>query len=288
MNNYIFTTESSCDLPEIYFKEGNLIRIPLYYTFDDRTIYGEDKELPIKEFYERMRNGSFPKTMASNLETILTLFRVQLEQGNDIIHIAFSGALSSSYNNAVLASGILKEEFPEHKIQVVDSLLASLGQGLFIDTALRKKAEGLSFEEMVEWLSENRYHVCADFTVDSLTTLRNGGRISKTTALLGSVMNIKPVLHMDMEGHLVSLHNVRGRKKALQDLADNMAANRDVSQTRVFISHGDCLSDAEYVGSLLSERFGITDIMYDFIGPAIGAHSGPGTVALFYFGNRNC
>ena len=287
MSEYVFTTEASCDLPEEYFKNESLIKVPLYYSFDDKEIYGEEQDLPICEFYANMRNGNFPKTMASNLDTILTIFRTQLDHGKDIIHIAFSCALSSSCNNAILASKILSEEYPERKIHVVDSLLASLGQGLLVDFALTKQSEGLSYEEMVCLLEEYRYRICADFTVDNLATLRNGGRISKTTALLGNVMNIKPVLHMDREGHLVSLHNLRGRKKALLDLVDNMTANMDSAYNRVFISHGDCIEDAEYIGRLITEKFGINDITYNFIGPAIGSHSGPGTVALFYFGNKD-
>jgi DegV family protein with EDD domain len=180
---------------------------------------------------------------------------------------------------------MLKDEYPDRKIAVVDSLCASLGQGLFVDGAIRKRDEGCSLEETVSWLEENKLHVCHIFTVDDLKYLKNGGRISRTTAILGTLINVKPVLHMDNEGHLVPLFNVRGRKKALTSLVDKMEETvGQYKNVRVFISHADSMDDAKFVGDLVSKRFGISEIMYGDIGPVIGSHSGPGTLALFYFG----
>ena len=285
MSEYIISTEATSDLPSWYIADHHLLILPLCYTFDDKTIYGEKENLDLKEFYDKMRAGSMPKTMASNLDTILTKFRETLSAGKDILHIAFSSGLSSSCNNAQIAAGMLKDEFPDRKIIVVDSLCASLGQGFFVDAAVQRKDEGWDIDKLAAWLEENKLHVCHMFTVDDLKYLKNGGRISRTTAILGTLINVKPVLCTDDEGHLIPLFNVRGRKKALTSLVDKMGETiGDYRNTRVFISHGDSLDDAKFVGNLVTERFGITDILYSNIGPAIGSHSGPGTIALFYFG----
>lgn len=287
MNDYIISSETSCDLPESYYESGRILSIPLYYTFDEATVYGDEKKLSEAEFYGKLRDGKMPKTMASNLETVLNLFRSVLNSGKDLIHVSFSSALSSSYNNAMLAAELLRTDYPERKIEIVDSLSASLGQGLLIDAALRKMDEGYSFEELFTWLEENKLRLCHVFTVDDLHFLQHGGRISKATAVLGSLINVKPVLRINDEGQLVSLANVRGRKKALLALVDRMAETvGDSENTTVFISHGDCLEDAKTVGRMVTERFGITDIRYGYVGTAIGSHSGPGTVSLFFFGEH--
>ena len=232
-----------------------------------------------------MRGNALPKTMASNIDTVIKKFREALDAGKDVLHIAFSSGLSSSCNNAQIAAGMLKEEYPDRKINVVDSLCASLGQGLFVDAAVRKRKEGMGIDELTAWLEENKLHVCHMFTVDDLKYLKNGGRISRATAILGTLINVKPVLHTDNEGHLVSLFNVRGRKKALTSLVDKMEETvGNYHNSRVFISHADCIEDAKFVGDLVTKRFGITEIMYGEIGPVIGSHAGPGTLALFYFG----
>ena len=287
MAEYILSTESTSDLPVEYYQNNDVLCVPLCYTFDGTTVYGEKENLDLKLFYDRMRANEMPKTMASNLETILALFRPVLAEGKDILHIAFSSGLSCSCNNTLLAAKMLKEEFPDRIVMVVDSLCASLGQGFFVDMAVRKKKEGLSLPELSEWLEANKLHVCHMFTVEDLKYLKNGGRISRTTAILGTLINVKPVLCTDDTGHLIPTSNVRGRKKALATLVDRMAETvGDYKNDHVFISHGDSLEDAQAVGRMVTERFGITDIMYGIIGPAIGAHSGPGTLALFYLGDH--
>lgn len=285
MTEYVICTESTADLPRHYTLDHNLIVIPLCYSFQDDVVHSEDESANLKEFYNRMRANELPKTMASNIDTIREKLRPALSAGKDVLFISFSSGLSCSYNNAVLAANMLKEEFPERNILVVDSLSASLGQGFLVDAAVRKKEQGMGLTELKQWVEDNKLHVCHMFTVDDLKYLKNGGRISRTTAILGTLINVKPVLCTDDEGHLIPLLNVHGRKKALATLVDKMAETvGDYQNDHVFISHCDSIEDAQTVGRLVTERFGIRDIMYGEIGTTIGAHSGPGTIALFYFG----
>ncbi len=284
MADYIISTDSTCDLPDSYIKKHNLMIHPLFYSMNE-TVYGGDKDMGLKEFYDALRNEVTATTMASNPEDIIEKFRTALAAGRDILHIGFSSALSCSYNNARLAANQLQEEFPDRKIYCIDSLAASMGQGLFVHYAVTKKEAGMSIDDLLRWLEEIKPNICHQFTVDDLHFLQRGGRVSKTVAILGTMINVKPLLHVDNEGRLIPLYNVRGRKKALTALVNNMAAqipgfNNEV----IFISHGDCLGDAEFVGTLVTERFGITNIVYNYVCPTIGSHSGPGTVALFFLG----
>ncbi len=286
MSDYIISTDSTYDMPDDFRQENALLVHPLYYTIGG-SVYGGAQDMNIKEFYDRLRRGEVARTMASNLAEVTEKFRSVLSQGKDILHIGFSSALSSSYQNAVIAAEELKEEFPERTIRCVDSLCASMGQGLLVASAIQKQKEGLCLEELAQWLETNRLHLCHQFTVDDLHFLQRGGRISKSVAILGTMIQVKPVLHVDNEGRLVPLKNVRGRKKALVTLVEHMAEQIDGYENRtVFLSHGDCEEDAKFVGRLVSERFGITDIRYNYVSPTIGAHSGPGTVALFFFGKE--
>lgn len=284
MNNYIITSDTTCDLPESYRKEHEIEIIPLYYNMDD-VIYGDEVNLEPAAFYDKMRNGKLPTTMACNPETAEKCFRKYLDKGLDILHIAFSSALSSSYNTCAVVGRDLAEEYPDRKIIVIDSKCASLGEGLFVHKAVCNRSNGLSIEDNAKWLEDNKLHVCHQFTVDDLHHLHRGGRVSKATAVIGTLINVKPVLHVDNEGALVSLNNVRGRKKALNSLIDNMEKtcggyDNDV----IFISHGDCIEDANYVAEQIKKRFGIDNIMINYVCPTVGAHSGPGTLALFFMG----
>ncbi|MDO4317174.1 MAG: DegV family protein [Lachnospiraceae bacterium] len=286
MSDYFISTDSTYDMPESYREEHNLLVHPLFYTIND-SVYGGEHDMDIKEFYARLRKGEIATTMATNLEDAAARFRAVLERGGDILHIGFSSALSSSYNNAAVAAAELQKEFPERKIRCIDSLCASMGQGLLVHYAVQKRAEGMPIDELADWLEENKLHFCHQFTVDDLHFLQRGGRISKTVAVLGTMINVKPVLHVDNEGRLVPLKNVRGRRKALTALVDNMAEQiPGFRNDTIFISHGDCEEDARFVGKLVSERFGITDIRYNYVSPTIGSHSGPGTVALFFVGKE--
>ena len=288
MGKYVIMTDSSCDLSEEYIKEHGLDVLNLLYNMDG-TIYGEDKTMDIKEFYAKMRGGSMPTTMAVNPEDVANAMRRHLEQGEDILYIAFSSGLSASCQNAVLGANDVRDEFPDRKIIVVDSLCASMGQGLFVHYALKRQAEGMSLEENVRWLEEHKLNICHQFTVDDLHHLHRGGRVSKATAILGTMINVKPVLHVDDEGKLISLYNVRGRKKSLQALVSNMEktiGGFENENDDIFISHGDCMDDVLYLEKLIEEKFGKKNFYVNYVGAVIGAHSGPGPMALFYLGNK--
>lgn len=288
MRQFIITTDDNADLPESYTKENNIPVIPLYYSIDDK-IYGGDTALSPEDFYAKMREGKMPTTMAVNPEVAGKLFKSLADEGYDILHIAFSSALSSSYNGAAMAAREICEENPEVQIKVVDSLSASLGQGLLVHKLCELKKAGKSFDEIYEWAEAHKCNVCHQFTVDDLFHLHRGGRVSKATAIVGTLINVKPVLHVDDEGRLISLNNVRGRKKALNALVDNMAktvGSYADSNDVIFISHGDCIADAQYVADKVKEKFGIEKFVINMVNPTIGAHSGPGTVALFYMGDQ--
>ncbi len=288
MSEYVIMTDSASDLPEEYIKEHNLDVLNLFYNLEG-TIYGGEHLLSIQDFYQKMRAGSMPTTMAVNPEDAGNAMRRHLEAGKDILYLAFSSGLSASYQNAVIAANDLKEEFPDRKIIVIDSLCASMGEGLFVHKALKLRDAGKSLEEAAKWLEDHKLNVCHQFTVDDLHHLHRGGRVSKTTAVLGTLINVKPVLHVDNEGKLVSLCNVRGRKKSLQALVSNMEKTikgfEDENED-IFISHGDCLEDAKYVAELIEEKFGPKKFYISYVSAVIGAHSGPGTMALFYMGNK--
>lgn len=286
MASYIITTDSAADLPAEYIKTHNLFVQPLFYSIDDQT-YGGDHNLDYPIFYQMMRDGKMPITNAIIPAEMVETLTPLLEKGLDILHIAFSSALSSSYQNAVIAANELAELFPERKIIVVDSKSASLGQGLLVHKALKLREQGKSMEEVADWIETHKEQLCHQFTVNDLFHLHRGGRVSKTSAIIGTLASIKPVLHIDMDGRLVPLSKVHGRKKSLVTLVDNMEKSLDGyegSNDEVFISHGDCLEDAQFVANLVKERFGIETIMIDYVSPTIGAHSGPGTVALFFMG----
>ncbi len=286
MRDFIISTETTSDFPESYITEHNLLIQKLYYKFGE-TVYGVEETLEPHDFYDHMRNGETPTTMASNPDLIRESFTKVLDQGLNILHIAFSSALSSSYNNAAFIGRELQSSYPDAKIIVIDSLCASLGEGLLVHYAVQMKEEGKSIEEISEWVENNRLHICHQFTVDDLIYLHRGGRIKKSIAILGTLINVKPVMHVDNEGRLVPLNNVRGRKKSLNALVDNMgAAIEGCKNDWVFISHGDALEDAEYVRNLVQERFGVQNFIINPVSPTIGSHSGPGTIALFYFGNQ--
>lgn len=283
---YIISTDSTADLPDSYVKEHGLAIQFLSYTFDEM-VYDADTQMDAHAFYDLMRNGKMPTTNACIPAEIQKNFEVYLKEGYDILHIGFSTALSTSFNNARLAATELAEQYPDRKIILIDSLSASLGQGLLVHYAVTMKESGKSMEEVAEWVEQNKLHMCHQFTVDDLFHLHRGGRVSKTTAILGTIINIKPVLHVDDEGRLTSVCNVRGRKKALLKLVDHMAEQMgDYKNDTVFISHGDCLEDAEFVAAQVKERFGTQNIMINYVCPTIGSHSGPGTVAIFHLGTH--
>jgi len=286
MRNFLISTDTTSDLPLDYTKENNIDVHVLFYAFGD-TVYGKDTTLSEKEFYAKMRNGDMPTTMACNPEDCKDIFEKRVSEGYDILHIAFSSALSSSYNSARLAAEEVCEDHPEARIIVIDSLAASMGEGLMVYKAMELKKAGKSIDEVADYIESHKLNFVHNFTVDDLFHLHRGGRVSKATAIIGSLANIKPTLHVNDLGQLINIGKVRGRKKSLIALVDRMEEHLGSYKDKndiVFISHGDCIEDAEYVAGLIKERFGIENIMINYVCPTIGAHSGPGTVALFFLG----
>ena len=289
MKEFVIVTDTTTDLPRDYVEKHHLYMMSLPYTLEG-TSYTWEKPMPVKDFYDKMRAGSLPTTSQANPEEAALLYESILKDNDvDILHIAFSSGLSGSFNSCRIASADVCEKYPDHRIVVVDSLAATLGQGLLVYKAVQLKEAGKSLDEVAAWVEENKYHLVHNFTVDDLFHLHRGGRLSKTAAIVGTMINLKPVLHVDDEGHLVMLNKVRGRKKSLIGLVDCMEKQlgdwKDKNDI-IFISHGDCPEDAQFVADLIKERFGYENFMIDYIGATIGAHSGPGTVALFYLGDH--
>lgn len=288
MREFVITTDSNCDMDLTYLAEQKVGVIPHYYTVDDE-VYGEEKELPVEKFYDALREGKKATTMASNPDVIRKRFEEYAKQDTDILHISFSSALSIAYNNIVDGANEIMAKHPEMKIIVIDTLSASLGEGIMIRKAIEMKREGKTIEETAEWIRDNSPHLNIQFTVDDLNFLYRGGRLSRSSAILGTVIDIKPILYVNREGELVPFDKVRGRKKVLMTLVDNMAERLgEYKDQQVFIGvvHGDCEMDARYVANMITERFGYTDIVIRPIGPSIGVHTGPGAVALIFLGNE--
>lgn len=289
MKEFVIVTDTTTDLPRDYVEKHHLYMMSLPYTLEG-TSYTWEKPMPVKDFYDKMRAGSLPTTSQANPEEAALLYESILKDNDvDILHIAFSSGLSGSFNSCRIAAADVCEKYPDHRIVVFDSLAATLGQGLLVYKAVQLKEAGKSLDEVAAWVEENKYHLVHNFTVDDLFHLHRGGRLSKTAAIVGTMINLKPVLHVDDEGHLVMLSKVRGRKKSLIGLVDCMEKQlgdwKDKNDI-IFISHGDCPEDAQFVADLIKERFGYENFMIDYIGATIGAHSGPGTVALFYLGDH--
>ena len=288
MASYVISTDTSCDFPLDYVQRHQIPLVSLYYSIDGKDgVNGCPKSEELKTFYQKMREGSETKTQQASVEDTEKLFRQILETGSDVLHIAFSSGLSGTANAARLAAETLREEFPDRKIIVIDSLCASLGQGLLVDYALRMKDEGKSMEETAQWVQDHLQNICHLFTVDDLKYLQRGGRISKTTALLGTMIGIKPVLHVDEEGKLVPIAKVRGRKQSIQALVKYMEEHAGAflkQNDKVYITHGDCLEESQYLAQLVKEKFGIAKAMINHIGPVIGSHAGPGALALSFMG----
>ena len=249
--------------------------------------YLDGREIGFHELYEKFRSGSQTSTCAVNPEAFIEVMEPCLKEGRDIFYIGFSSGLSTTYQSGVIAASELREKYPERKIMTIDSLCASLGQGLFVHYAVKKQREGASMEELSAYLEALRPHLCHWFTVDDLMYLKRGGRISASTALLGTALQIKPVMHTDNDGKLANVSKARGRKASIRALVDRMEQTAiDPASQTVFICHGDCIEDAEYAKKLIQERFGIQDIVINFTGPVIGSHSGPGTLAIFFVGTE--
>lgn len=286
MNDFILYTDSACDLPEDMLKSLGIHYRSLTFAFEGESEHG-DREVPAKDFYAKMRAGGVAKTAAINTECFREAFEEEIAAGHDILYIAFSSGLSTTYNSGRFALADLKDKYPDRKLIAVDSLCASAGFGLMVYLAAKKKAEGATIEEVEKFVLDTRLHICHWFTVDDLMFLKRGGRIPATTALLGTALQIKPVMHMDNNGKLVNVTKARGRKASIAALVQKMNdTGIDIHDQTVFISHGDCIEDAEYAASLIRERVGVKEIIINYVGPVIGSHSGPGTLSIFFIGTE--
>ena len=283
---YVLVTDSACDILPDKLKEWNVGYVPLAYVFTDDGTEHLDYEMPLSEFYAEMRRGRVAKTSCVNEDKFIELFSGILEQGKDLLYVGFSSGLSATCVNGRTAADALKEKYPERKIRVVDSLCASAGQGLFVYLAKKNRDAGMSIDENADALENDKLHLCHWFTVEDLKYLKRGGRISAATALLGTALNVKPVLHVDNEGHLIKVHQVHGRKKSIRKMAEMLGESILADDTPVFISHGDCMEDAEMLSKILQEEYGRKVELVTYVGSVIGAHSGPGTLALFFHGKQ--
>lgn len=287
MRDYVIVTDGTADLTQEMIEELGIISIPMNFEVEGKAYvhYPDARELSSHEFYEKLRQGGKSVTSLINTDTFLKVFEPLVKEGKDILYIAFSSALSGTYNSSLIAKEELEEKYGQAKILCFDSKCASVGEGLCVYTAAELKGEGCSIDELFNWLHENILHLCHWFTVDDLFHLKRGGRVSALSAGIGTALNIKPVLHVDDEGRLIPMEKVRGRKKSIQALFEHMEATiTNPEEQVIFIGHGDAKEDAEYLAELVKERFAVKDVIINYIGPVVGTHSGPGTIALFFFG----
>lgn len=286
MRDYVITVNSTVDLPKEWLEERNVPYVPLRYTIDGET-YEDMGGLSPKDFFQKLREGKMAVTSQVNPEEAKAALETHLKEGKDVLHLAFSSALSGTCNSMKIAAEELKEEYPDAKIVVIDTLCACLGEALLLYKALQQKESGKTLEETAKWVEENKLHICHIVTVDDLNHLHRGGRVSKATAVIGTMVQIKPIIHVDDEGKLQVIGKERGRKKALNRIVD-MAAEQAKGWENdiVMITHGDCIQDAEYVAALVKEKMGVGNILINNIGTVIGSHTGPGVVAVFCMGGK--
>ena len=283
MSNYVIFTDSGCDTSAEVLNEWGIIKKDLTFRFQGVDKQYLDSEMPVKEFYQRMRDGEVAKTSAINSETFKEAFKAELDKGNDVLFVAFSSGISATYNSGRIAVEELKEEYPDRKLYAVDSLCASVGNGLLLYMLSEKKKEGASIDEAYQFLMDNRMSIAHWFTVEDLKYLKRGGRISAASAFVGTVLNIKPVLHVDEEGKLINMAKVRGRKAALKTLADKYTETAlNPENGLVFIGQTDSMDDAKALGAMLKERHGVDVKLFSDVGPVIGAHTGPGLVVMCF------
>lgn len=286
MRDYVITVNSTVDVPKEWLEERNVPVVPLRYTIDGET-YKDMEGLSSKDFFQKIREGKMAVTSQVNPEEAREFFEPFVKEGKDVLHLAFSSALSGTCNSMKIAAEELMEEYPEAKVIVIDTLCACLGEALLLHKALQQKASGKTLEETAKWVEENKLHICHNVAVDDLNHLHRGGRISKATAVIGTMVQIKPIIHMDNNGALQVIGKERGRKKALNRIVD-MAVERAEGWDNdiIMITHGDCIEDAEYVASVVRQKMGIDNILINNIGTVIGSHTGPGVVAVFCMGSE--
>ena len=287
MRDYVILTDSCCDLTAQMADELGIVSIPLTLLMNDKEYhnYLDGREITPKDFYAHIRSGNMPTTSAINVGTFEEVLRSILADGKDILYLAFSSALSTTHQSACIAAEGLRTEFPDAKIHVVDTLAASMGQGLLVYLCAQQQKSGKTVDEVRDYAEKTKLNICHWFTVDDLNHLKRGGRVNSATALLGTMLAIKPVLHVDNGGHLTSVSKARGRKASLLALADEMGKTVTDAET-IFISHGDCEEDVNLLADELRSRFGVKNVVINYVGPVIGAHTGAGVVALFFVGSK--
>ncbi len=287
MSEYIIVTDSSADLSQAMVDELEVTVLPLSYTIRGTTFqnWPDQRDMTIKEFYQLLRQGEMATTSAVNVQQYVDALTPVLESGKDVLILSFTSGLSATYQSSKLAADELREKFPERKIYVVDTLCAAFGQGLLVWYAANKRKAGESMEAVRDWCEDNKMKVCHWVTVNDLMHLKRGGRISATTAVVGTMLQIKPIIHVDDAGKLDTVDKARGRKGALDYLVKKVGETGiDVPEQTVFVSHSDSEEDARYVGERVKELYGCKDVIYGDIGPVIGAHTGPGCVVVFFLG----
>ena len=284
--SYRIVTDNCCDFSNAMYEELDLAVVPLVVRFQNKEV-SQYSEKWLKKMYAGMREGEVATTSAVNPQGWEEVIESVLAEGKDALVLTFSSGLSTTYQSAVIAATELAEKYPDRKIRVVDTLCASLGQGLLVWYACKKRDEGMGFEELGDWCESNKLNLCHWFTVDDLMFLKRGGRVSAATALVGTMLQIKPVLHVDDEGHLINVAKARGRKAAIEALAKKVGETGLPGENdTVFISHGDCIDDVKILEAILKEKYGIKNVFTYYVGAVIGSHSGPGTLALFFMGNK--
>lgn len=285
MNDYIIVTDSTADLPADVIKELDVKIMPLKFRMNDEDHI--DGEMPPEEFFKALKDGAMSTTSQPTPIEFSEVFEQYVLDGKDILYIAFSSNLSGTYNSACTAAKELNEKYPDAKIRIIDSLCASCGEGLLVYLAVQKKRSGMGMDELVQWIEDEKLKICHWFTVDDLFFLKRGGRISAMTALLGTTLAIKPVMHVDNEGRLIPVRKVRGRRQAMEALVNEMKETAiNPSEQTVFISHGNCTEDAEYTANLIKRELHVKNVIISQLGAVIGSHSGPGTLSIFFIGTQ--
>lgn len=283
---YRIVTDTCCDFPMHMYDELKLAVVPLSVSFQGQTVSSYSEKW-LKKMFAGLRAGEVATTSAVNPNGWQSVIEPVLKDGEDALVLAFSSGLSTTYQSAVIAATELREQYPDRKVMVVDTLCASLGQGLLVYYACKKRDEGLSLEELAAWCEEKKFNLCHWVTVDDLMYLKRGGRVSATTALVGTMLQIKPIIHVDNEGHLINVGKARGRKAAIETVAKKMGElGLPGENDTVFICHGDCIEDAQYLEQIVKEKYGVKNVLIYYVGAVIGSHSGPGTLALFFLGNQ--
>ena len=287
MREYVIMTDSCCDLPPELAAELDLTVLPLYFYIagQGRYNYLDNREMDPKAFYGQLRAGMMSTTSAVNVGMFQAKMSQIVSTGRDILCISFSSGLSTTYQSAAIAAKAVMEEHKTSTVRVVDSAAASLGQGLLVYLAVQEKRKGRSLEDVAQFVEQAKQHLCHWFTVDDLNHLKRGGRVSAAAALVGTMLQMKPVLHVDDEGHLIPMSKVRGRKASIAALADKLDELAEDTDT-VFISHGDCEEDAKVLENMIRAKHPVKTCVINYVGPVIGSHSGPGTLALFFLGKH--